>query len=114
MTMKKKIKAELSDLDIFAVHAQEQERDRSRPKRRRFRRPTLSKRRRQYRRYLDSDEWKERRDKILWRDNYECQKCGSTVRLQVHHLEYADKFGDEPDDALLTLCRNCHRQIHTK
>lgn len=71
---------------------------------------------------------------ILIRDRFECQLCGSTERLQVHHNEerMADiikKFinDDEEDRVIInevvnyhidnkvsgiTLCRKCHKKLH--
>ena len=43
---------------------------------------------------------------ILKKDNFECQKCGSKKRLEIHskskkHLNASD---------LITLCIKCHRR----
>lgn len=55
--------------------------------------------------------WQRRRLDILNRDEWECQVCfSSTDTLHVHHRYYA-KSGDPwdvPDDALITLCTDCH------
>jgi hypothetical protein len=67
-----------------------------------------------YIKYIVSEEWKRKRESILKRDKHTCQKCLSTIPvLQVHHLTY-DRFGDEDDQDLITLCLDCHEEIHRK
>lgn len=69
---------------------------------------------------LKTDEWKNKRDKILKRDNYTCKHCGKTNGiLQVHHKYYnvypngtRPKPWDYPDDVLITLCDDCHKRVH--
>ena len=53
------------------------------------------------------------RDKILKRDNYTCQECGGSQRLEAHHVKSKVNY---PDFALetengVTLCKLCHRII---
>jgi 5-methylcytosine-specific restriction endonuclease McrA len=64
-----------------------------------------------YHRYLRSDEWKDRRKRILIRDNHTCQDCGSHEHLQVHHLTYERIYRELAAD-LVTLCRPCHCKHH--
>ncbi len=59
---------------------------------------------------LKDPRWQKKRLKIYERDDWTCQKCGSTIKtLSVHHLKYD---GSEPwetkDEDLITLCENCH------
>lgn len=68
-----------------------------------------------YQEKLKDPRWREKRLEILTRDNYICQECDRTWReLHVHHKYY--KRNTEPWDydngVLVTLCDNCHRQIH--
>ena len=62
--------------------------------------------------------WKEKRKKILERDNYACRHCGRTlkdgVKLDVHHIFYLKntKAYDYPDGLLKTLCAACHLAEH--
>ena len=66
-------------------------------------------------------EWREKRQKILNRDNNKCVYCGKTHNLQVHH-KYYSKYPNGfrvypwnyPDDALITLCDECHKKVHSK
>ena len=41
-----------------------------------------------YSKYLDSAEWKERRDFVLRKRGKVCERCGSTEKLRVHHTYY--------------------------
>ena len=59
-----------------------------------------------YDEYIHSDEWKVKRNKILTRDDYECQIC-SVDATDVHHLSYAH-FKREYDFELISLCKPCH------
>ena len=72
-----------------------------------------------YRNLLKSDKWRSRRKEILNRDNHKCCWCGSSKYLQVHHRYYElypdDSFvepWDYPDNALMTLCKECHEKAH--
>ena len=66
-------------------------------------------------------EWKSKRGYILKRDNYKCQWCGKQEQLQVHH-KYYSKYPNNvkvqpwnyPNDALITLCNECHQKAHKK
>lgn len=60
--------------------------------------------------YYRSPEWKEKRNKIMQRDNYTCQVCGDKA-TDVHHLNYNNLF-DEWDIELVALCRHCHKKYH--
>ena len=42
---------------------------------------------------------------ILKRDNHKCLKCGSSHRLDVHHVNAVD---DNKPENLQTLCHKCH------
>ncbi len=61
-----------------------------------------------------------KRTRILARDNYSCTKCGThegeNVALHVHHLHYI--YGLDPweykDSELVTLCEQCHSDLHKK
>ena len=70
---------------------------------------------------LKTEEWREKRQKILNRDNNKCVYCGKTHNLQFHH-KYYSKYPNGfrvypwnyPDDALITLCDECHKKVHSK
>lgn len=62
-------------------------------------------------RYYNSHLWKRTKAKILARDNHKCQICGNRGLLHVHHLTY-DRFSNENDSDLITLCPDCHDLVH--
>lgn len=66
-----------------------------------------------YLEYLASDEWKKRRQRAIKRDGGKCRCCGSTTRLTVHHLHYDNLYCERTRD-LVTLCWECHQDIHRK
>jgi hypothetical protein len=63
-----------------------------------------------YSSYLDSPAWKQKRQKVLSRDNFMCLGCGGAAQ-QVHHVSYKN-VGYEPLEDLASICVNCHRHIH--
>ena len=65
-----------------------------------------------YRQYLKTDAWKRKRYVVLKRDNWTCQYCGGKA-TEVHHKKYARRnIGKEPIKWLVSICRNCHQEIH--
>lgn len=66
-----------------------------------------------YAEYMQSERWKQKRAKRFEIDGYQCVLCGSAKNLECHHLSY-DRLGHEDVRYdLLTLCRECHREIHS-
>lgn len=63
-----------------------------------------------YDQYLDSDEWKSKRELILIRDDYSCQSCDQPAQA-VHHKNY-HSVGDEDLECLISICFPCHENIH--
>lgn len=64
-----------------------------------------------YKEYLETDHWKEIRERMLKLYDYKCQICGSTYNLNVHHNTYENR-GCEKDEDLVVLCNKCHNNIH--
>lgn len=70
---------------------------------------------------LNTEEWRNKRLKIIKRDNCRCVYCGNRFNLHVHHKYYSaypngvlvDPW-NYPDDALITLCSYCHQRVHTR
>ena len=60
----------------------------------------------------DSATWKIICKGILKRDGYKCVGCGNTRRLQVHHIIPVSAGGSDDPSNLITLCSDCHEQIH--
>lgn len=57
--------------------------------------------------------WQEKRKERLSKDNNRCYSCDTTKRLQVHHITYKRLYNENITD-LVTLCRSCHQEVHTK
>jgi 5-methylcytosine-specific restriction protein A len=68
---------------------------------------------RQYNAYLESEEWKLKRNAVLQRDHHLCQGCLKATAQQVHHLTY-DNVGGELLFQLVSLCAPCHALVHTE
>ena len=68
---------------------------------------------RQYSQYLQSPEWRAKRDLVLKRDNYVCQACLNALATQVHHksYEFVDLAGSEPAFDLVAICTPCHDKV---
>ncbi len=57
-------------------------------------------------------EWRQQRTSCLQRDGFACQHCAATENLHVHHWEpYRFSF-DNSLENLVTLCADCHRDVH--
>lgn len=65
-----------------------------------------------YAAYLHSRHWRNTREMVLERDGRKCRRCSSEKRLDVHHRYYA-VLGAERLSSLETLCRDCHKKIHS-
>ncbi len=60
-----------------------------------------------YKKYLLSKEWKEKRAEAILLANGRCRVCNTSQRLEVHHRTY-DRIGNEIQDDLTVLCHSCH------
>jgi ribosomal protein S27AE len=67
-----------------------------------------------YKEQLADARWLKKRNEIIERDNYTCQKCGATSHLNVHHLSYERNrlAWEYPNEKLITLCEQCHAMEH--
>jgi len=61
---------------------------------------------------LDSELYEELRQRVLRRDNWRCQDCGTMSNLEVHHKEFRSHSGDDSEQNLITLCSACHASVH--
>jgi len=72
--------------------------------------------------------WKNKRQEILERDNFTCQKCNSKryynttdevpekiydLFLNVHHFDYNGDPWESNNEDLVTLCESCHAYYHS-
>jgi len=70
---------------------------------------------REYYNYLKTTEWSNISKMVIKRDNNKCTKCGGTYTLQAHHMHYKNIFNEmEHLEDLITLCKICHTQVHSK
>jgi hypothetical protein len=80
----------------------------------------LSKEKKNHSKYvkeLKDPRWQKLRNEILERDKYTCQICGAKdTMLHVHHKYYKQglKAWEYSSEALVTVCENCHEEIHKK
>lgn len=68
-----------------------------------------------YEQELDDVRWKFKADNIRIRDKHECRFCGAKkTQLDVHHIRYISgrEAWDYDDGDLVTLCHECHEEIH--
>ena len=65
-----------------------------------------------YKQYIASSPvWKNKRARVLDRDNHQCRACHRARATQVHHLTYQHLF-DEPLFELVSVCGTCHQRLH--
>ena len=73
----------------------------------------LGKRREDYRVYLTSRAWYNKRQEVLARAHGRCEVCGiANVPLEVHHMVYAGHRGEEELSDLVAVCERCHAEAH--
>lgn len=67
-----------------------------------------------YQEQLNDPQWYAKREKIKLRDLNKCVKCGSQIKLNVHHIYYKSNLlaWEYPDNCYQTLCKNCHEKEH--
>ncbi len=66
-------------------------------------------------RVRQSVEYQKWREEVISRDFGECQKCGTDMYIEVHHIQ---SFKHNPELALdpnngITLCSSCHKDYHS-
>ena len=61
--------------------------------------------------YLKSQQWADKRDRVLRRANYHCEGCAQRPATDVHHLTY-EHVTQEFLFELVALCRECHARVH--
>lgn len=63
----------------------------------------------------NSPQWQKKRLEIMRRDNWKCLNCKTTFKaLHIHHLYYEKdtKIWEYDNECYVTLCEDCHEQIH--
>jgi len=66
---------------------------------------------REYKIYLNSKEWKEKRSLKLKEKNFQCEGCGKDEATEVHHISY-ENVPYEMLFELRALCSFCHDMMH--
>lgn len=61
--------------------------------------------------YLNTPDWRRRRNRALQLANWQCQHCAAKRDLEVHHKTY-ERLGAEWDDDLEVVCTTCHDGVH--
>lgn len=64
-----------------------------------------------YRDYLESPAWHRLRQAKFDESGRFCVNCGSTEKLNVHHIRYRKRELTELSD-LMVLCQDCHGNLH--
>lgn len=64
-----------------------------------------------YNRYINSDQWADKRRDYFAVNPRRCASCAATRRLHVHHKTYK-RFRRELLTDLVALCVDCHEQLH--
>lgn len=69
-----------------------------------------------YRDLLKDDRWKWRRLNILYLRGEYCTHCKKKITkkdpLNIHHIKYTGLPWEAPDDDLICLCKECHKNVH--
>ncbi len=61
---------------------------------------------------LHREAYRDLQRQVLERDSWRCQSCGAMQNLQVHHLEFRSRSGDDDEMNLVALCVDCHTRAH--
>ncbi len=61
---------------------------------------------------LDSVAYENLRQQVRRRDGWRCQSCGAMSNLEVHHQQLRSHSGEDSELNLITLCAECHAQVH--
>jgi len=64
-----------------------------------------------YSEYIQTYEWKLKREAVLARCNWLCEGCRKQKATVVHHVTYSH-VGNELLFQLVGLCRDCHDKVH--
>lgn len=67
----------------------------------------------EYKEYLLSDAWRDKRQRVLARCGGMCEGCRKYRATEVHHLTYKH-VGNEFLFELVGLCKKCHEAIHNR
>ena len=60
---------------------------------------------------LKWEKWASMKKQCHERDGWACTQCGSTEKLEAHHIHSVQDGGTPELENLLTLCETCHRNL---
>ena len=63
---------------------------------------------------LEPEAYRQLSRHVLARDRWRCQDCGTAQNLQVRHLRWRSRLGDDVEENPITLCADCHRARHIR
>jgi 5-methylcytosine-specific restriction endonuclease McrA len=63
---------------------------------------------------LDPAQHENLRQRVLRRDGWRCQSCGTIANLEVHHQQFRSQSGHDSEENLITLCSTCHASAHQR
>ena len=70
----------------------------------------------EYKDYLRSAEWKQKKQERMEIDGFRCVMCGRPLNkiksIQEHHITYARLGHENVMTDICTLCGSCHQKIH--
>lgn len=64
-----------------------------------------------YANYINSDKWREIKNRYYQKFPRKCAACLSSKKIHLHHMVYGN-FGDEKDEDLIPLCEPHHADYH--
>lgn len=64
-----------------------------------------------YAKYMNSKLWDSVKNRYFQRNARKCAVCESSKHIHLHHMVYG-KWGEEPDDHLIPLCKVHHDGYH--
>lgn len=62
--------------------------------------------------YIHSEAWRDVSEKRKAIDDNKCCICGTENNLEVHHLNYDNLGHEDINEDLVTLCSDCHKEVH--
>jgi len=61
---------------------------------------------------LNPEEYRIVRNRVLERDGWRFQECGSMEGLEVHRMKPRSRLGGDVMHNFITLCVGCHSKCH--
>lgn len=66
-----------------------------------------------YQEFLNSEFWRAMKDSLKTKKSFQfCYGCGNGGKLEFHHWKYKNFLDGANSKNLITMCRECHEQVH--